>query len=74
MTHEVPSQPQPGMPCPECGCFIKMPIIQLLSAAGFTCGDCGLQLSIDRSKSQKAMRLLQDLHIAQQNAQAAKKQ
>lgn len=74
MTNQVSSQPQPGMPCPECGFFIKMPIAMLLSAAGFTCGGCGLQLGIDRGKSQKAMELLQELHIAQQNAEAAKKQ
>jgi hypothetical protein len=74
MKQEVPSQPRPGMPCPECGVFIKMSVAELISAAFFTCLGCGLRLGIDRGRSQKAMELLQELHIAQQNAEAATKQ
>lgn len=67
-------QPEPGMPCPDCKFFIKMPIAELLTSPGFFCPGCGLRLSLERSSSLKSMELLQDLNVAMKNAEAVKKQ
>jgi hypothetical protein len=69
-----PQQREPGMPCPSCQFFIKMPIVELLVAPGFSCPGCGLRLDLDRSRSLKSMALLQDLHVATRNAEAVRKQ
>jgi hypothetical protein len=74
MSKQQPKQPEPGMPCPSCKFFIKMPIAELLASPGFSCPGCGLRLSLDRNSSQKSMELLQDIHVAMRNAESVKKQ
>jgi predicted RNA-binding Zn-ribbon protein involved in translation (DUF1610 family) len=54
VTHRKHDTDQPGIPCPDCGAFIPMSATVLLRYASFSCSECGLALSMDRSNATKA--------------------
>ena len=55
-------QPQlqrvPGIRCPYCGNLIPTSIQQILFSHCLFCPTCGLKLSIDKKKSDKALQIL----------------
>lgn len=51
--------------CPVCKTSIPASISELLIAGGLTCPSCGLQLSMDRNQSQKALDALKKVEEAQ---------
>lgn len=67
------AQQIPGMKCPVCGTFIPTSIQELLNAKGLVCPNCGLELSINRNESRRAMEILQDVDNAQKNLDKASK-
>ncbi|MDJ0714810.1 MAG: hypothetical protein QNJ54_11395 [Prochloraceae cyanobacterium] len=62
---------RPGIPCPECGFFIEMPLEDLLYKQEFKCPGCLLELRMDRSSSQKALELLQQVKVAMDDVKKA---
>ncbi len=73
--HSKEENQVPGIPCPNCGVFrIRLSLEQLLYSPTVTCGNCGLSMSIDRSKSTKIMEKLQDVLIAKQNVDMLRNQ
>lgn len=65
------NQRQPGLSCPQCQRFIPTSITELLSARGLCCPHCGLELTINRQESKRAMEILQKVDDAQKNLQKA---
>lgn len=63
----------PGIPCPQCGCFIQMRIQDLLFGSKFQCVYCGLEMQMDREESRVSLNALQQLHVAMENVEAAKR-
>lgn len=63
-----------GFPCPECKFIMKVTIEQLLYGKRIECPSCGLVLSVNKEKSKKSLKLLQDLHVAIKNVESMKKQ
>ena len=61
------SRQTPGMTCPKCGRFIPTSINELISAQCLWCPHCGLKLTIDRGRSQKAIDALKKVEEAQHN-------
>ncbi len=53
-----------GMPCPECQFFIQISLEDLLYKQSFQCPSCLLEITMNRSNSQEALQLLQDVKIA----------
>lgn len=49
---------KPGLPCPICGQLIPISINQLLFDRALFCTSCGLRLSIDKQKTEKAQEIL----------------
>ena len=66
-TIKLADQRTPGMNCPKCGQFISTTISELISAQCLKCPHCGLELIVDRGKSQKAIAALKKVEEAQQN-------
>ncbi|MCF0199119.1 MAG: hypothetical protein HUK02_07315 [Bacteroidaceae bacterium] len=64
------AQQTPGMNCPQCNQFIPTTINELLTAQGLRCPYCGLQLTINRAESKRAMDILKDVQNAQDNVNA----
>lgn len=50
-----------------------MRIQDLLFSSNFRCVFCGLDLTMDREESRVSLNALQQLHIAMDNVEAAKK-
>lgn len=48
----------PGIRCPHCGNLIPISIQQILFSSSLFCPTCGLKLNIDKTKSDKALKLL----------------
>lgn len=65
-----PEQKTPGINCPTCGQFIPTTITELITSKSLNCPYCGLQLNIDRQKSQSAIEALQKVNHAQQEVEA----
>ena len=63
----------PGLPCPQCGHLIKFTIQGLLYDAQFICPICGLSLTINRERSKETLGHVENLHIAMENLEKAKK-
>lgn len=63
----------PGIQCPRCNNFIPTSIQQLLSASSLLCPTCGLKLSIDKNKSDRALKILAKVEEAQQKVDKASK-
>ena len=59
-THPTQLQQQrvPGIQCPICGNLIPVSVHQLLFARSLQCPICGLNLFIDKKKSDKALQFL----------------
>jgi hypothetical protein len=72
-TNQQGEQRRPGIPCPQCGFFIEMSIQNILYQAEFKCPSCLLELKMDRSGSQSALEMLQQIHVAQENVQNSRK-
>ena len=51
----------PSITCPQCGSPIPVSIRQLLSASRLVCPTCALQLEIDKTKSGRALEVLQKM-------------
>ena len=47
-----------GLKCPVCGQLIPISIQQLMMSKSIKCPVCGLVLSIDKNKSEKALKIL----------------
>jgi len=60
-----------GMPCPECRFFIQISLEDLLYKQSFKCPSCLLEITMDRSNSQEALKLLQDVKIAMDEVKQA---
>ncbi|HRI63734.1 MAG TPA: hypothetical protein PK156_05835, partial [Polyangium sp.] len=73
MSNSQHQQRAPGMPCPQCGCFLEMRIQDLLFNTQFKCVYCGLEMHMDRDESRVSLNALQQLHVAMDNVEAAKR-
>lgn len=56
--------PLPGLDCPQCGFRIQMTIEMLLNSSSICCGNCSLELSIDKDKSGPALNSLKEAYNA----------
>ncbi len=56
----------PGIRCPICANNIPTSIQQILFAGALVCPTCGLRLSIDKKKSDKALKILAKVDEAAQ--------
>lgn len=65
MSSQIQTQRMPGLQCPRCNSFIPTSIHELLSSNHLKCPICGLQLDIDRQKSDKALKALAKVELAQ---------
>ena len=70
----IPTRPRmqqhvPGLGCPICGQLIPVSIKQLLFDKSLKCPCCGLVLSIDKNKSDKALKILAKVDEAQQRVE-----
>lgn len=75
MTPTTPKMQQqlkriPGIRCPHCGNFIPTSIQQILFSSCLFCPTCGLKLSIDKRKSDKALKILQKVDEAQRRVES----
>ena len=61
---KMQQQRVPNLPCPVCGQLIPVPNNQLLVPMSLHCPACGLDLSIDKKKSDKALEILAKLDEA----------
>lgn len=61
---------KPGIPCPTCGAFIHVSIEQLLVGQPLACSGCDTVLRMDKSRSASAMKALDALKHAQDEALA----
>jgi len=59
-----------GIPCPICGQLIPISIQQLLSGGNLRCPICGLNLSVDKNKSDKALKMLAKVDEAQRRVES----
>lgn len=59
----------PGIRCPHCGNFIPTSIQQILFSSCLFCPSCGLKLSIDKRKSDKALKILAKVDEAQRRVE-----
>ncbi len=66
-------QQTPGLKCPQCSQFIPTSISELLSAPALRCPYCGLELTINRNESQKAMEILKEVDDASKKLEKASK-
>ncbi|MCW3127334.1 MAG: hypothetical protein JWO03_2992 [Bacteroidetes bacterium] len=66
-------QRPPGFDCPKCGFFIEMSIESLLYSSSQVCPGCTTAYSMDREKSNDALKLVQKLHVAMKNIDTVKK-
>ena len=62
-------QKVPGIRCPHCGNFIPASIQQILFSGSLFCPTCGLRLNIDKTKSDKALKLLAKVDEAQKRVE-----
>lgn len=69
MKRENKTVGSPGLPCPVCGGVIPTSITELLASQGLKCPSCGLFLEIDRSGSEKALKALAKLDMAQRKVE-----
>lgn len=68
------TQQEPGIPCPQCNNLIKFTVADLLGRDEFYCSHCGLKLSMDRSQSQPAMEVLEQVQVAVEEVNRVKNQ
>ncbi|MBZ5618747.1 MAG: hypothetical protein LAQ69_08500 [Acidobacteriia bacterium] len=61
----------PGMVCPQCASRIVVTMEQLLAAAPIRCGNCGLELTVDREQSRDALQSLEELRRSLQQFRGA---
>ena len=66
-TQETP-QHMPGMSCPNCGNFIPTSIEQILFSRLLFCPTCGMKISIDKKKADKALEILAKVDEAMRRA------
>ena len=59
----------PGLGCPNCGQMIPVSIQQLMHDKALKCPYCGLVLSIDKNKSDKALKILSKVDEAQKRVE-----
>ena len=64
---------QPGFNCPKCHFFIEVSIQSLLYDDSQKCPGCGTVYSMDRNKSNEALKLVQQVHVAMKNLETVKK-
>lgn len=69
----MPQQQTPGLKCPQCSQFIPTSISELLSAQALRCPFCGLELTINRNESKRAMEILKEVDDATKNLEKASK-
>lgn len=63
----------PGFLCPACQRVrIRLSIAEFLSSRAVACPDCGTEFHMDKSGCTRMVEMLQDLHIAQKNAELLK--
>lgn len=60
-----------GFECPVCKGFIPVSVKELIIDRSLVCPICGLQLSINKSASQKAIDALDKVQKAQDNVERA---
>lgn len=65
MSSQIHTQRMPGLQCPRCNNFIPTSIHELLAANYLRCPLCGLLLNIDRQQSEKALKALAKVELAQ---------
>ena len=58
-----------GMQCPSCGQLMPISIEQILYNKSLRCPVCGLILNIDKSKSDKALKILSKVDEAQKKSE-----
>ena len=59
----------PGIRCPHCGNFIPTSIQQILFSCSLFCPTCGLKLNIDKTKSDKALKILSKVDETQKKVE-----
>lgn len=62
----------PGLPCPECGTVIPIPMARLLSETSFRCAACGLVLTLDKAASATSLAALEQVCKAVREAEAVR--
>jgi len=63
----------PGLGCPNCGQMIPVSMQQIIHDKALRCPCCGLVLSIDKNKSDKALKILSKVDVAQKRIEDASK-
>lgn len=58
-----------GCPCPKCGGFVPISMIQLIESTAIYCPECGLRLNINKTESSRALKALQKIKEAEKNIQ-----
>ena len=72
---EIQSTTAPGFLCPSCEAFrIRISLDVFLSSQAVTCGYCGQEFHMDKSKTGRILELLQDLHIANRDVEVLRRQ
>ena len=64
----------PGMPCPVCKGFIPTTIQYIISHDSLSCPHCGLVITIDKTKSHKAIEAFRKVQEAQENIERKKRE
>lgn len=59
----------PRLPCPSCGFLISLSLQDLITAQGFTCPKCQLELTMNRDASEEALKHVQNFYVAMKDLQ-----